>query len=169
MKTSKVKVHLQKKTNYHTVPVCNEIYIFFDHLSLHILFLFAQITVFFFHIRWLNWASNTYGLSGKTCMKTGVWDRRKVCLNLLSAGKERPALSGSDRSRQGFVYVIDSRHIILSQQHHKPWCVLYGKSKSRLKAAGLTWSSQWLWVTKCCQWRLTESWLLLSCVINIQI
>lgn len=38
MKNPKVKVHLQKETNYHTMPIFYENYIFFDHLSLDILY-----------------------------------------------------------------------------------------------------------------------------------
>lgn len=54
---SKVKVHLQKETNYHTMPIFSE-NIFFDHLSHDILYYlpFAQLTMSLPRVCWLTGA-----------------------------------------------------------------------------------------------------------------
>lgn len=138
-------MHLQKETNYHTMPrFCENV---FDHLSLDILYvLYPVCTIHLLPpvgvLAQLSW--NSYGLSGRKYANTWGEDMRnrffcrQFVFDLLLAGSVWPALSGSDRSSafdstvgQEFGKFLKLLSRILFQHHHRPYCqVLRGRRKA---------------------------------------
>lgn len=125
---SKVKVHLQKKTNYHTKPI------FYENIFLTICLLIS-CTLSCLHnspCLCLQCAGlNTYGLSGRTYASTWGEDMRSTFAGSLFRSplgwvSVTCSLSGSDRcsasdSTAGQEFGLLTRNLILLQQHHKPY------------------------------------------------
>lgn len=141
MKNSKVKVHLQKK-NYHTVPVFNEIYICFDHLSLHILHLCLHKSPCFP----FTFAGLIELQTFMVCLERHAWKR----------DKKKKILSGSERSEQVFFFfnVNNLMHRSLpAAQQTMIWVIPGHLGDTR-------WKEEWINLN-------TESRLLLWCVNNL--